>query len=159
MEDSIKSTDDIRSLSEEELTKLAEDGLTNLLRDQGENAKNKLGKLSPENLDNFFADRKSVRYPTRRIMKSTGMEAGLFGHVEIDPENSDSRLLFLRAELAERPELLPRAVAYLIPVINFGEVITDKHCVTYGAHLFGETEEEFYQSICKLADWLGSLTP
>ena len=48
------------------------------------------------------------------------------------------------------------AVAYMIPVINYGDIITDEHCLRYGATLLGMMEEEFYDAVCRMADYAGA---
>ncbi len=40
----------------------------------------------------------------------------------------------------------------MTPVLNYGEVVTDDHCLIYGAVLQGLGEEEFYRKICQLAE-------
>jgi hypothetical protein len=65
-------------------------------------------------------------------------------------------VLYLRPRLCERPNLVVLAVASMIPLINCGEVISDEHCLRYGATLLGMMEEEYYREICALADWAGS---
>jgi len=47
---------------------------------------------------------------------------------------------------------------YMIPLINYGDIITDEHCLLYGATLLGMMEEEFYQAICRLAEFVGAET-
>jgi hypothetical protein len=45
----------------------------------------------------------------------------------------------------------------MVPVINHGEsVVTDDHCVKYGATLFGVPEDEFYRRVCEMADAIGA---
>jgi hypothetical protein len=60
--------------------------------------------------------------------------------------------------LRDRPERVVLAVAYMIPLINYGEIIADDHCQLYGATLLGMTEAEFYRAICELADFVGAKT-
>ncbi len=60
--------------------------------------------------------------------------------------------------LKNRPDQLPLAVAYMIRFINYGDIITDEHCLRYGAILLGLMEAEFYEQICALADLVGAET-
>ena len=39
--------------------------------------------------------------------------------------------------LRERPDLLPLAVAYMIPLINYGDIISDEHCLALRRHVAG----------------------
>jgi hypothetical protein len=58
--------------------------------------------------------------------------------------------------LKDHPDQVVNAVAYMIPLINYGDIITDEHCVAYGATLLGMLQEEFYAAICRLADRVGA---
>jgi hypothetical protein len=44
----------------------------------------------------------------------------------------------------------------MIPVINYGDIVTDEHCLRYGATLLGLMVPEFYEAICRLADFVGA---
>jgi hypothetical protein len=44
----------------------------------------------------------------------------------------------------------------MIPLINYGEIVTDAHCLAYGAALLGMMEEEYYRALCAMSDWLGA---
>jgi hypothetical protein len=65
-------------------------------------------------------------------------------------------VLYLRPLLRERPDLVVLAVAYMIPLINYGEIISDAHCLRYGAALMGMMEDEYYEQVCALADFVGA---
>jgi hypothetical protein len=65
-------------------------------------------------------------------------------------------VLFLRPLLRNRPDLALLAVAYMIPVINYGDIISDGHCIRYGATLLGMMESEFYDAVCRMADLVGA---
>lgn len=58
-----------------------------------------------------------------------------FAQPDLDWRNSDQddRVLYLRPRLREHPDLVPLAVAYMIPAINYGNVVSDAHCILYGA--------------------------
>ena len=154
----LDTADEIRRMSEEELTQVAEDGLTTRLREQGESARLVFGGLRPSNLETFLEDRNHVRRPTRLVMELGEMGPHQFAQPEPDIRNEVGIMLYIRPSLAGRPDLLVQAVGYMIPVINYGQIITDDHCLTYGAALFGMDEGGFYESICELADWVGAQT-
>ena len=44
----------------------------------------------------------------------------------------------------------------MIPAINYGDIVTDEHCVRYGATLLGMMEPEFYDAVCRMADFVGA---
>lgn len=156
MENLLQTVDEIRRMSESELAQVAEDGLTTRLREQGEAAHLLYGGLQASNLGSFLEDRNHVRRPTRLVMEFGEMGMHQFAQPDSDIRNPDGRVLYLRPVLGKRPDYLVRAVAYMIPLINYGEIIGDEHCITYGAALYAETEDQFYHSICELADWVGA---
>jgi hypothetical protein len=48
------------------------------------------------------------------------------------------------------------AVAYFIPVNNYGDPINDDYCLIYGATLCGMTLDHYYQELCRIADSIGA---
>lgn len=110
-------------------------------------------------LDALLRDRDCVRHAVRLEYDFGGMAVHQFAHAEPDRRDpcGSGVVLFLRPQLRGRPDLIILAVAYMIPVINYGEsVVNDAHCVLYGATLLGMTEDEFYQSVCGLAEFVGA---
>ncbi len=157
---------DLRKLSTEELAKLGEDSLRKRLAEQAEYARAKHSPLGSDKIEALLADPECTRYPTRLVFEIDGMAAHQFAQPEVDYRNpeQDGRVLYLRPMLRERPELVMLAVAYMLPVLNYGEeIVNDSHCLLYGATLLAMNEEEFYQAVCGLADFTGceprDLTP
>lgn len=157
MENLLQTVDEIRRMSETDLAQVAEDGLTTRLREQGEAGQLLYGGLKPSNLGTFLEDRNHVRRPTRLVMELGEMGMHQFAQPASDIRSPGGMMLYLRPVLGKRPDYLVRAVAYMIPVINYGEIIGDEHCITYGAALFAESKDQFYGSICTLADWVGAV--
>ncbi len=157
MDNLLQTADEIRRMSESELAQVAEDGLTIRLREQGESGRQCYGGLQPSNIGTFLEDRDHVRHLTRLVMELGEMGMHQFAQPASDIRNPGGIMLYIRPALAKRPDYLVRAIAYMIPVINYGKIIEDEHCITYGAALFGESPDEFYQSICELADWVGAI--
>jgi hypothetical protein len=99
-----------------------------------------------------------VRYPTRLVYEFGEMAMHQFAQPDFDYRNPDEngRVLYPRPLLRARPDLVVLAVAYMTPLLNYGEIIKDENCVLYGATLLGLMEDEFYQKICALADFVGT---
>jgi hypothetical protein len=152
------SLQELRGMSQAELLKLGEDSLKQRLREQAVLAHLRHGGLTTTNLEAFLNDPECVRYPTRLVYEFGEMAMHQFAQPDLDHRNpdQDGRVLYLRPMLRERPDLVVLAVAYMTPSINYGDLITDEHCVLYGATLLGLMEEEFYSRICALADLVGS---
>jgi hypothetical protein len=148
------SPSDLSHMSTEELVRLGEDSLRDRLIEQATFAYQKYGSLTQEKLDTFLRDADCVRYPTRLVFEFGEMASHQFAQPDVDWRNPDQggRVLYLRPVLRDHPDLVPLAVAYMLPVLNYGDIIRDEHCIVYGATLLGLIEDEFYSRICSLAD-------
>ncbi len=152
------SPTDLRRLSAEELARLGEDSLREHIAAQAVVAHHKHAPLTFAGLDALLSDPECVRYPTRLVFEFGEMAAHQFAQPDLDHRNpsQDGRVLYLRPMLRDRPDLIILAVAYMIPAINYGEIVTDEHCLRYGATLLGMLEDEFYKAICDMADFVGA---
>lgn len=150
----------LRQLNEAEMEAVGQQSLVNHLVAQAVVAHVKYGELTMESIERLLQDPECTRYPTRIVFEFGEMAMHQFGQVEPDwrePEK-DGRVIYLRPALRERPDYVAIAVAYLLPTVNYGEVVGDEHCLRYGAALFGELEDEFYRKVCAMADWVGADT-
>ena len=153
-------TADLRKLGPAELEKLGQQSLREHILAQAILAHQKHGPLTADKLDALLHDPNCLRHPVRLVFEFGEMAMHQFAQPDIDWRNTgqDGRILYVRPLLRERPDLLPLAVAYMIPLINYGDIITDEHCVLYAATLLGKMEKEFYREICGLADLMGAET-
>jgi hypothetical protein len=139
-------TAELRKLSPAHLEQLGQASLREHLLAQAVVAHHKHAPLTAEGLRALLRDPECVRHPVRLVFEFGEMAMHQFAQPDVDWRNTDEdgRVLYLRPLLADRPDLLPLAVAYLIPLINYGEIITDEHCLLYGATLLGLMEVEYY---------------
>jgi len=151
-----QTVDELRRMSTAELVQLGEDSLMNRLCEQAREVCARHGTLSPGNLETVLTDPDALRYPTRLVLEYGEMGMHQFAQPEPDYRNPGGCMLYVRPILGQRPDLLRLAVAYMIPVINYGELITDLHCLAYGSILTGMDPETFYWEICALADFVGA---
>jgi len=151
-------TSDLRKLTPEQLEKLGQDSLRDHLLAQAVLAHQKHAPLSADKLDTLLHDPDCLRYPVRLVFEFGEMAMHQFAQPDIDWRNrkQDGRVLYLRPILRDRPDLVALAVAHMIPLINYGDVIADEHCFAYGATLLGMMEQEYYQLVCQLADFVGA---
>jgi hypothetical protein len=152
------TTADLRKLTPEQLEKLGQDSLREHLLAQAVVAHQKHGPLTFDKLDALLHDPECLRHPVRLVYEFGEMAMHQFAQPDMDWRNTeqDGRVLYVRPILRDRPDLVLLAVAYMIPQINYGDIITDEHCVAFGATLLGMMEDEFYQAICALADSVGA---
>ncbi len=149
---------ELRRRSAEELEALGHQSLREHLLAQAVVAHQKYAPFTAAALEAFLRDRDCVRYPVRLVFELGEMALHQFAQPDLDWRNrpEDGRVLYLRPALRERPDLVPLAVAYMIPVINYGEIVTDAECLLYAASLLGMMEEECYRQVCALADFCGA---
>jgi hypothetical protein len=154
----LNRADELRKLSTEELEKLGQESLREHLLAQAAVAHHKYAPLTADKLEALLRDAECLRHPVRLVYEFGEMAMHQFAQPDLDwrdPEGN-GRVLYLRPKLRERPDLLPLAVAYMIPLINYGEIINDAHCLAFGATLLGLTEDEYYTHLCALADLTGA---
>src|SRR5512137_1941191 len=142
-------TADLRKLSSAELEQLGQQSLREHLVAQAVVAHQKYGPLTADKLDALLRDPDCLRHPVRLVFEFGEMALHQFAQPDIDWRNTeqDGRVLYVRPLLQARPDLLPLAVAYMIPLINYGGIIADEHCLSYGAALLGMMEDEYYQAL------------
>jgi hypothetical protein len=149
--------DELRKMSPDELIKEGEDSLLGHIYEKAQHARSKYGTLTHQEIERFLSDPDVVRKPTRLIFEFGEMAANQFAQPEPDPRNIENAFaIYLRPKLRQHPELIPLAVSYVLPLINYGDIVTDHHCTIYGALLLGMTEDAYYSAICKMADLLGT---
>ncbi len=156
----VDNAHELRKLSPAELEKLGQDSLREHLLAQAVVAHQKHGPVTADKLEALLHDPDCLRYPVRLVFEFGEMAMHQFAQPDIDWRNreQDGRVLYVRPLLHDRPELLPLAVAYMIPLINYGDIIGDDHCLRYGAALLGMMEGEYYEKLCALTDFLGAET-
>ncbi len=158
MVSTVSNTADLRRLSTAELEKLGQESLREHILAQAVVAHQKHGPLTAAKLDALLHDPECLRHPVRVVFEFGEMALHQFAQPDIDWRNTeqDGRVLYVRPLLRDRPDLLPLAVAYMIPLINYGDIVTDEHCLRYGAALLAMTEREYYEAICAVADFVGA---
>ena len=149
----LQSGSQLRSLGSVELAQVGEDGLRQHLIDTAILAHGVYAPMEGGGLDEFLADRNLVRYPVELVFEVGTMAPHQFAHPEPD---GDGFKLQVHPQLKHCPADLCLAVAYFLPVINYGSIINDDHCLVYGATLAGMTIDDYYQELCRIADSLGA---
>ncbi|MFN3408183.1 MAG: hypothetical protein ACK45B_04265 [Limisphaerales bacterium] len=150
-------TASLRKLSSAELEQLGQASLREHLVAQAIVAHQKHGPVTAAKLDALLHDPDCLRHPVRLVFEFGEMAMHQFAQPDVDWRNTEQagRVLYVRPRLRDRPDLLPLAVAYMIPAINYGDIVSDDHCLAYGATLLGLMEDEYHARLCALADELG----
>lgn len=109
--------------------------------------------IDPLILNKILMDRDFVRYPTCIEFSNRPLEEGMFGYAErIGEKASDGYIIFIHPYFKNRPGDLPALVLYHLVTVNYGEFATYNEAEEFGSSAMGLSKEEYYQTICRLAD-------
>lgn len=136
-----------------ELARLGEESLKDHLINTAILAHQKYAPLTGDRLRELLENRNLVRHPVKLVFENGSMAPHQFAHPELA---GDSFKLYVHPQLKNNADYLAQAVAYFIPVMNYGSLINDDHCLIYGATLLGMTIDDYYRDLCKLADSVGA---
>lgn len=104
-----------------------------------------------------LADRELVRFPVKIVYDARTLEPGEFANAQpVGAHPRDGFILYIHPSLEHREDVLPDAIAYHIPPINYGDIIDSDDCLVYGAALLGLSVDSYYERLCTLADSLAS---
>lgn len=111
------------------------------------------GPLKRENLDTFLKDRECVRIPTELRFDEEGLSSHQFAEPEFVMLDGQRKcVLHVHPRYEELLETHVPIVAYMAAVINYGASASSDLCEQYGAILTGMTVDDFYDTICHVAD-------
>lgn len=106
-------------------------------------------------IHSILEDRELVRFPVRVLFDARDLQPGEFAHAHpVGAHPRDGFILFVHPSLQHRDDVLPAALAYHIPPINYGDIADADDCLVFGAALLGLSVDAYYQRLCELADSL-----
>ncbi len=98
-------------------------------------------------------ERTVVRYPVGVRFDSEPLSRGEFACLEaLGAHPSDGFCLFVHPMFESADLDLPLLVAYYIPSVNYGEIVSHVEAELYGSTLLNLDIEEYYARICAAAD-------
>ena len=101
----------------------------------------------------MLSDTEAVRYPTNIVFDDTMLEQGEFAFPSAnEPGAPYAFTLYIHPWFEQQEEILPLLIAYHIPTINYGEIITHDEAELYGATLLGLDVDTYYNALCELVD-------
>lgn len=107
--------------------------------------------IDHEAIVKMLGDPDVVRYPTTLDFDASRLEPGEFAHPE-RLGGTDEFRLFVHPWFEAQPDAWPLLIAYHIPTINYGQIVSHEHAEIYGSTLLGLDIETYYQALCELAD-------
>lgn len=149
------SQSDLKTLSQEDLAREASHQLQQHMSTLSRDCLAKHGELNSNNLESFLMDRDCVRHPTRIVFDNTKLGSHQFAQPEWElKENEQGFVLYLHSALKDDPKRIILAVSYMLSIINYGEVVEDKHCALFGSAITGIPLAQYVDQIIELADSL-----
>lgn len=98
-------------------------------------------------------ERSVVRYPVGVRFDSEPLSQGEFACLEaLGSHPSDGFCLFVHPMFELADAELPLLIAYYIPSVNYGEIVSHVEAELYGSTLLDLEIEEYYARICAAAD-------
>ncbi len=150
---------EFKRLSTQEQEREGEDSLLAHILEKGIAANAKYPELNMDSMESFLQDTDCVRYPTRIVFEyGAEMAPHQFAQPEKDfrADHPHAKVLYLRPALKTQERMSIAAIAYMLPLLNYGDIIRDEHCLVFASALLGITEDACYSLICEVADFVGS---
>jgi hypothetical protein len=111
-------------------------------------------------LQQIVADRSCVRYPCEIAFGSGPLLAGEFAYPVMKGERpEDGFKMCVHPFFASRLERVPYLVLYQLVLVNYGEFASPEDAETFGASVLGISREDYYQTLCQMADELPTGSP
>ncbi len=104
----------------------------------------------------LLEDRTAVRYPVGVRFDAEPLRPGEFACLEsLGSHPADGFCLFVHPRFEHLDDVLPLLIAYYVPSINYGDVVTPVEAELYGSTLLALSPDAYYQALCNAADGVG----
>ena len=104
-------------------------------------------------LQQILQDRACVRYPCAVVFDTTSLRPGEFAHPAPRGDRPEDGFdLYVHPCYMVHLDRIAHLALYQLVVINYGGFASSDDAETFGAAALGVTKEEYYQSLCELAD-------
>lgn len=108
-------------------------------------------------LQTILQDRTCVRYPCELVFESSRLNPGEFAYPEARGDRPESGFtLYVHPVYMTQLAMVPYLALYQLVAVNYGEFASADDAETFAAHALGLPREEYYQTLCELADLLGA---
>jgi hypothetical protein len=103
----------------------------------------------------ILEDRSCVRYPCEIVFDAAPLQAGEFAHpVAKGDHPRDGFVIYVHPLFMMQLEQVPLLVLYQLVLVNYGAFPSPDDAETFGAAALGLSKDEYYESLCRLADEL-----
>lgn len=105
----------------------------------------------------ILADRACVRYPCELEFNGARLNPGEFAHPEPKGESpAEGFTLYVHPIYLTQLAMVPYLALYQLVAVNYGEFASPDDAETFAAAALGVPRDEYYETVCELADELGS---
>ena len=107
-------------------------------------------------LQQILLDRPLVRYPCEIAFTAEGLREGEFAYPHAQGDTPEEGFI-IRVHPIYMTELrmVPYLVLYQLVAVNYGDFASDADAETFGAAALGLARDDYYDTLCQLADQLG----
>jgi hypothetical protein len=103
----------------------------------------------------ILADRSCARYPCEIVFDAAPLQAGEFAHpVAKGDHPGDGFTMHVHPLFMMQLDQVPLLVLYQLVLVNYGAFASPDDAETFGAAALGLSRDEYYESLCRLADEL-----
>ena len=103
----------------------------------------------------ILRDRSCVRYPCEIVFDAGPLDAGEFAHpVPRGDRPEDGFTMYVHPFYLTQLEQVPLLVLYQLVLVNYGAFAAPEDAETFGAAALGLARDEYYHTLCRLADHL-----
>ena len=103
----------------------------------------------------ILKDRTCARYPCEIMFDAAPLQTGEFAHpVAKGDHPADGFTIYVHPFFMMQLEQVPLLVLYQLVLVNYGAFASPDDAETFGAAALGLTKEEYYHTLCRLADEL-----
>ena len=104
----------------------------------------------------LLADRACVRYPCQVVFDAAGLQPGECAHpIAVGGRPEDGFTLYVHPLFMTDLARVPLLALYQLVLINYGEFASPEDAETFGACALGISTEEYYATLCEMADEIG----
>jgi hypothetical protein len=108
-------------------------------------------------LQAILKDRACVRYPCELKFDSARLNPGEFAFPEPKGDMPEEGFtLFVHPVYMTQLAMVPYLALYQLVTVNYGEFASADDAETFASYALGLPREEYYQTLCDLADELGA---
>jgi hypothetical protein len=103
----------------------------------------------------ILEDRSCVRYPCEIVFDAVPLQAGEFAHPVAKGDHPEAGFsIYVHPLFMTQLEQVPLLVLYQLVLVNYGSFASPDDAETFGAAALGLSKDEYYETLCGLADEL-----